>query len=263
MRVRRRLAPPDEEPRRLPTWVVLGAMRCGTGSLHRALRRHPDVHASPRKEIRFFDLRFAKGEAWYRRHFPTEHEARAHEETFGRRLLIGESTPGYLFHPLAPARLKEMLPDAKLVVLVRDPIARAVSHYRLARRKRWEALSLEEALDREPERLAGTEDWSVAHRRQSYVARGLYAEQLDRWLEHFPTEQILVCTSEELFAEPDCTFGQICRFIGADPVPSGQVEWVQRSPRSTVPPEIRARLEKQFAEPNARLYRLLGRDLGW
>jgi Sulfotransferase domain len=246
-------------------------MRCGTGSVHRALGRHPDVHASGRKEVRFFNLRFAKGEAWYRRHFPTEREARAHLDAFGRPLLIGESTPDYLFHPCAPPRMKEMLPDARLIVLVRDPVARAVSHYHLARRKRWEELSLEHALDREPERLAGVEERlladpgyrSFAHRRQSYVARGRYAEQLERWLEHFPAEQILVCKSEELFAEPDRMFDQICRFIGADPTAWGHVPWVRRSPRSTVPPEIRTRLEKQFAEPNARLYRLLGRDLDW
>ena len=152
-------------------------MRCGTGAVHHALGSHPGIHASDRKEIRFFDVRYGNGEAWYRRHFPTDTQARALEEQTGRSLPIGESTPAYVFHPAVPARLKRMVPDARLVVLVREPVARAVSHYHLAVRKRWEDLSFEEAIEREPERLAGVEERqladpefrSAAHRHLSYV----------------------------------------------------------------------------------------------
>ena len=269
---RQRLAPASRrEQGRLPTWFILGAMRCGTGAVHRALGSHPGIHASDRKEIRFFDVRYGNGEAWYRRHFPTDTQARALEEQTGHPLPIGESTPAYVFHPAVPARLRRMVPGARLVVLVREPVARAVSHYHLAVRKRWEDLELRGG-DR-ARAGASRRRRGAAARRPGVPQRGAPAPELRLpWPVRTAARALAGAVSrgadpgqksEDLYAEPDRVLGEICEFIGAPPLPAVQLGWVTRSPKTSVPDDARTLLAERFAEPNARLYELLGRDLGW
>jgi hypothetical protein len=250
--------------RPLPDFLVLGAQKAGTTALYSYLRRHPDVTGPRWKEVSYFDRHYARGPAWYRGNFPV---------TFGgrRAALVGEASPSYLFHPLAPERAAALVPDARLVALLRDPVERAHSQYRHSVDFGREPLSFEEALDREEERLEGEVERLCADPRAfsrawwdwSYVARGLYAEQLERWYAAFPREQLLVLANEELAERPAETYARVLTFLGAPPHELDAYPRVFDRDYPDMRPETRERLVERFAEPNRRLYELLGRDLGW
>jgi hypothetical protein len=164
------------------------------------------------------------------------------------------------------------VPDARLIVLLRDPVARALSHYHHEVALGMEPLSFEEALDAEPERLDGEERRivqfpgyiSVAHQHHSYVARGHYADQLERWFASFPRERTLILVSEDFFADPAGVVGEILEFLELPPMPEAAPFRVPNA-RSYegMEPATRRLLTETFRDSNARLAELLGRDPGW
>jgi len=117
----------------LPDVVIVGAQRAGTTSCFRYVEQHPQVVGAIRKEVHYFDVdaKFAKGEGWYRAHFPTTRELAALERSDGLRRLVMEGTPAYMFRDYAPARMVALLPEAKLVALLRNPVDRALSNWKL------------------------------------------------------------------------------------------------------------------------------------
>jgi hypothetical protein len=264
----------------LPDFLVIGAQKAGTTSLYAYLVAHPDICAAGRKEVHYFDLNHERGPGWYRSMFPLRAAARARALRTGRPQLTGEASPYYLFHPLAPERAAALVPDAKLVVLLRDPVERAWSHYRHEVRAGREPLSFADALDAEPERLAGTVEAIRAgappsvwenHRRYSYVARGRYAEQLRAWLAVFEREQLLVLRAEDLFAAPEQQWRRTLDFLGVRA--EAAIDFaVHNSGESSsgggsgVPADQRERLAEVFAEPNDELASwagLGGISAGW
>ena len=249
--------------RPLPGFLILGAQKAGTTALYAYLRRHPHINGPSWKEVSFFDRHWTRGEAWYRGNFPNVLRARGD--------LVGEASPSYLFHPLAPRRVAELVPDARLIALVRNPVDRAYSHYHHEVALGREPLSFEGALAAEEERTAGEEERLVAEPRYfshawwnyTYQARGRYAEQLERWLEVFPREQLLILPSEELLGEPERAHVRVLEFLGAEPVGLEAYPRVFERRYEPMRPDTRAELSEYYAEPNRRLYGLLGRDLGW
>jgi Sulfotransferase domain len=249
--------------RQLPDFLVLGAQKAGTTALYAYLRRHPQITGPSWKEVSFFDRHWARGEFWYRGNFPNVVRSRGK--------LVGEASPSYVFHPLAPERVNELVPEARLVVLVRNPIDRALSHYNHEVALGREPLSFEEALDAEDERLRGEVERMAADPRyfsrewwsHTYKARGRYAEQLERWLAVFPPEQLLVLSSDELGSEPERAHARVLEFLGAPAQRLDAYPRVYERDYEPMKPEARERLAAEFEEPNRRLYELLGRDLGW
>src|SRR5262249_28187228 len=157
------------------------------------------------KEVSFFDRHYARGEAWYRGHFPNALRRRAVERRTGAVPLAGEASPSYVFHPFAPERVAKLVPDVRLVVLVRNPVDRALSHYHHEVALGRESLSFEDAVEQEDGRMRGELDrmrdpsyFSHAWWNYTYLARGRYAEQLERWLTVFPRERLLIVPSEDL-----------------------------------------------------------------
>jgi sulfotransferase family protein len=248
--------------RPLPDFLIIGAQKAGTTALYAYLRQHPQITGPSWKEVSFFDRHYARGEAWYRGNFPNSLRARG---------LVGEASPSYLFHPLAPERVAALVPQAKLVALVRNPADRAFSHYQHEVALGREPLSFEQALEAEDERLRGEEDrmrsdpayFSQAWWDYTYRARGRYAEQLERWLAVFPREQLLIVPNEDLDAEPGETHARVLAFLGAEPHRLESYPRVFERQYAPMRAETRARLTAEFEEPNARLYELLGRNLGW
>lgn len=180
----------------LPTFLIIGAMKAGTTSLHQYLRAHPSVFMPEDKEPQFFSEpeRWARGASWYSTLF----------EPAADFPVRGEASTGYTRfprYPEAPARMASLLPDVRLVYLLRDPVERMRSHYRHGVILGREQRPVDEA-------LLG---------RDGYLDTSRYAMQLRRYLEHFPREQILVVFSEELRRSPMGTLGAVCRFVGADP----------------------------------------------
>lgn len=248
----------------LPDFVIIGGQKCGTTALFRNLRQAPGTEL-PSKELHFFDEGFDRGLDWYRGNFPSP--ARA---PWRQRPLTGEASPYYMFHPLAAQRAWEAVPHARLIALVRNPVTRAASHYYHEVRNGNEQLQFEEALAREEERVAGEAERlatdpdysSFAHRHYSYQGRGLYADQLDAWLERFPRDQLLVLPSERLMERPDEALASIHDFLGLSGERPELAPFNQRD-YPDIPPATEARLAARFEEPNARLYALLGEDFGW
>jgi len=257
--------------RMLPRFIVFGSIRSGTSSIYHNITEHPQVLPALRKQVRFFDLNYFRGVDWYRAHFPTVYrDALARRRGVGRSV-TGEASPEYIYHPLVPERIRETLPDVRLIAFLRDPVERAFSHYHHTRRTSEEPLSFEEAIDREEERITGEQDrmasedgyHATAYQDHAYLAQGRYAEHLERWLECFPAEQMRIIRSEDFFAAPNETLLELSEFIGVGRWRPPNYEVFNRGQKSNMPDEIRERLTAYFAPHNRRLGRLLGRDFGW
>ena len=249
--------------RPLPDFLIIGAQKAGTTALYAYLRRHPAITGPSWKEVSYFDRHYGRGEAWYRGNFPNRVRARGK--------LVGEASPSYIFHPLGPERVKALVPEARLVALVRHPVDRALSHYHHEVALGREPLRFEDALDAEEDRLRGEEErlaadpsyFSRAWWSHAYKSRGRYAEQLERWLAVFPREQLLILPSEDLGGEPERTHTRVLDFLGAVPHRLDAYPRVYERQYEAMSPETRERLAAEFEAPNRRLYELLGRDLGW
>ena len=256
----------------LPDFLVLGGQRCGSTSLYTMLTGHPQVMAASHKEPHFFDRNHRRGKDFYRRLFPLRAHIRARERRLGGLPVVtGEATTYYLAHPAVPGRVAAMLPDVRLVAILRDPVDRAYSHYQLSVRGGWETLSFEEALAAEPERIAGEEQRLLndpdftghSHRYHSYRTRGLYLEQLERWWAVFPADRLLVLRSEDMFADPAAVYAELAAFLGLAPDDRRAFESRNRVSYSGMAEDTRRELEAYYAEPNRRLEARLGRSLGW
>lgn len=265
---------PTAALRALPDFLIIGAQRGGTSSLYRYLGAHPDVFPSVRKETEFFSSYIGRGQGWYRAHFPTRRTLAIHERRHGAAAQTFEATPDYLFDPRAPANVAAALPEARLIVLLRDPVERAFSHYRHMRRLGFEDLEFDVALRQEEERISEDLDRAMHdpnHRpraalRFSYVARGRYVEQLERWYAHFPRKQFLILDSNSLFVDPAAVVHQVCEFLGLQQwAPSvltnhsyaSEAER-RKSQAVRVPETPRTDLEDRFADANDGLEELTG-----
>ena len=199
---------------RPPDFICVGAQKAGTTTLDQHLRCHSQVYLPSIKEVQYFSNKYSKGIRWYHHHFVDATESQR----------IGEVTPYYLFHPFCAERISKSLPQAKIIVLLRDPVARAVSGYFHSRRLGYEPLELEAALLAESERLRGAEKQLAklggrhySHQHHSYLSRSRYEVQLKRYFEHFPESQILVLQSEAFFRSPSEVLSKIFRFLDLAP----------------------------------------------
>ena len=254
----------EEHPRSsgMPDFVIVGTQRGGTTSLYNNLIAHPKIAPAKRKEVHFFSLFFDRGLAWYRAQFPTD---------LPPGTITGESSPYYLFHPLAPQRMRACVPHAKLIVLLRNPVDRAYSHYHLELSRGDETLPFEEAIAHEEERLRGEVDRlladdtyeSFAHQHHSYLARGRYLDQLRAWLNLFPREQLLILKSEDLYHHPTDVVRQATDFLGLPPVSLTDRRAYNEVAYLKMRDGTRARLTADFADKNRELGEYLGQDFGW
>ena len=263
----------------LPNFVIVGAPKCGTSSLAAWLRDHPDAYVVPEKELYYFTSEWERGLDWYETCFAAE-----------GRSAVGEATPTYLHEHRAHERMASTIPAAKLIAMVRDPVDRAYSHYWHWRERKGEARDFESAIAPE---LAGQDG--------VYLAPGRYAEHLEALARHFPPEQLQTIVFDDLASDPHEVFRATCRFLDIDdatvPESVGSVansfqyyypRWLwaifvrvrigrllpgragaalyramvrTADPYPPMAPSTRDKLAGYFAEPNAALARMLGRDL--
>lgn len=259
-----------------PSFVVIGAKRGGTTSLYRYLLEHPSIAplfpgVLHMKRPRYYDLHYSRGLRWYCSHFPLMVGGRSIVRPWIQPLLAGEASPYYLFHPLAPERLARDFPDVRLIVMMRDPVERAYSHYKERRKHGAEPLAFEEALAAEPDRLRGEAERiirepgyrSVEHEDHSYVAQGRYLDMLERWFAFFPRSHFHIAVSEEFYADPGRVVNDIWSFLGLPPRELRSRMRHNYIPAPGIPASTRQFLQSSFAEHNRELERLLGRTLPW
>ena len=254
----------------VPDFIIIGAQRAGTTSLYNYLIAHPSVVAPFMKEVHFFDVNFDKGLTWYRAHFPNYlHKYLVQVQR--RRCVTGEASPYYLFHPHVPRRISEVLPQAKLIVLLRNPIDRAYSHYHHEVRSGREQRSFEAAIAQESEwlqdeiaRMVADEHYqSHNHQCCTYVSRGIYIDQLQRWMNYFSQEQMLILKSEDVNKNSPAAMSRVLAFLD---LPKWELKHYRKYhsyPYPTMEPNTRAYLTSYFAPFNRRLYEFLGADFGW
>lgn len=256
--------------RLMPDFLIIGAQRCGTTSLYRYLSKHAYVTPALRKEIHFFDINYRKGMAWYRAHFPslwTKIVRKSRKSCF----ITGEASPYYIFHPHAPKRIARVIPSVKLIVLLRNPVDRAYSHYHHALRQGNETLSFEDAIGNEEERLCREmekmlEDenyYSFNHQKYSYLSRGIYSEQIETWLTLFPREQILIEKSEDLYTNPQMILNRVLDFLSLPAWEMDEDIKYNTGSYGPIDPNTRERLIDFYRQHNARLYQLLGIEFDW
>lgn len=266
----------DDEPSggSLPDFLIIGEAKTGTTFLYYLLTRHPYVEPAATKEVHYFDRRrkgYEENLDWYQSQFPPP----AWKQ--GRRVITGEASPYYMYHPHAARRASEVVPKARIIALLRNPVDRAYSEYQHKVRDGREELGFEEATASESERIRGERERLLANeqagspnlRNFSYLSRSIYVDQLLEWERYFGREQLLVLSSEELFDSPLETLKRAMEFLDLP-------EWAPEdldslsNPDSrheanydSMSPETRQKLEAYFAPHNQRLYDFLGRDFGW
>jgi hypothetical protein len=260
--------------RMTPGFLIIGGQRCGTTSMYRTLSQHPAVLKAVRhKGVHYFDTQYDKGLSWYRAHFPLQRTADAVEQELGVRPLTFESSPYYMFHPLAAERIAADLPGVKVVVLLRDPVERAYSAWAHELARGFEdQTDFEAALALEDSRLAGEAErlatepgyYSHSHQHHGYLQRGRYIEHLERLEKTFGRDRMHVVDSHRFFTDPEPVYDGVLQFLGL-PHLGGYPAFEQHNarPRSPMDPAVRARLEEHFAPYDERLAAWLGEPVSW
>jgi hypothetical protein len=248
--------------RMLPDFIIVGAQRAGTTSLYKYIAQHPDVgRVRLGKGVHYFDTNAERSVAWYRSHFPVDAKKVPLWPGPGH---VGEGAPYYMFHPECPERIKATLPDVKVIAILRDPVERAHSQWAHETARGFEDLPFDLALRAEDDRLDGQDailadpaGRSFSHQHHSYVARGLYAGQVQRLWDTFGVDRVLIIPSLRLFENPAAAYSQTLAFLGLSEY---RATYEVHNARSY--PDISADEEEflagKFAESNERLVEMLG-----
>ncbi len=246
-----------------PHFMIIGTQKGGTNSLYHYLVQHPQIVPATQKEIHFFSLNYQKGWPWYQSQFP--------EKVDGIHVLTGEGSPYYLFHPHVPQRVYQDCPQTKLIVLLRNPVDRAISHYYWEVKLGFESLSFPEAISQEPQRLQGELEklaqdpnyYSYNHQHFSYLSRGIYLHQLQRWLQFFPKQQFLFLHSEAFYANPKAVVNQVFQFLDLEPYLLPDYPIINANAYPQVSVTLRQQLTEYFNLYNQQLSDLLNQDFNW
>lgn len=243
--------------RRLPDFIIIGVQKGGTTSLFHYLKLHPCVRMSSLKEVHFFDNNYSKGINWYKSYFPFK--------SYSKNKIVGEASPYYVFHPHALKRIKKTLPNVKIIVIFRDPIERAYSHYKMEFRKGKESHSFKEAIslessriDKEYVKLISDENYySFNYQTYSYMKRGLYGKQLEDIYKYFNKEDVCVLQSVDLLNSPETTLKRVYDFLNIPAVLPSKYEIFNKGNSSKLDPSTVAYLSEYFKNDSELFKKLI------
>ena len=197
-------------------FLIIGAQKCATTALHELLRNHPDIAMPLEKEVPFFTGAEQSEQAW---------QSFASDQ-FGvqnSHKLWGKASPQYMCDPMVPARIGALMPSVKLVAILRDPIDRTLSHFRMGQRRETESRTFPEAVrpllgQDKPDRaeLSPVPDHATGYQSEAefYVAWSEYGRSLAAYLQHFKSEQLLILYTEDLEQKPEATLDRLLEYIG-------------------------------------------------
>ena len=243
------------KPVKVPNFIIIGCQRCGTTSLYTYLAQHPQILTPIKKEMDFFSWHFDRGIDWYLAHFPPMPP--------GEPFLTGEASPSYFDSRETPERLYSLFPEAKLIVLLRNPVDRAISQFYRLTGLNWEARSLDRVISDEIERLNQNPEYIIGEEPGNYLARGRYIEFIKNWRTFFPPEQLLILKSEDFYAGAAATLKQVLEFLD---LPEYQLSEYQNANPGSYPPvnqSIRDWLRDYFRPYNQQLEEYLRRKFDW
>lgn len=255
----------------LPDMLIVGGQRCGTTTLFKALTEHRSfLGPTLRKGVHYFDLRPEQSIDWYRAHFPMRGALENLRRSQDGPVVVGESSPYYLWHPLAAERIGRTLPGVRVIALLRDPVERAYSAHAHELARGFETEDFEHALELEPHRLAGQDarlrrgeiTRSLAHQHLAYIQRGEYISQLERMEDAVGRRQMLVIDSADFWLAPDRNWQEVTAFLG---LPDQHIGLKQHNARSRAPMSdtLRAKLHAHYESLDTRLARWWGRTPSW
>lgn len=253
-----------------PEFLIAGAMKCGTTSLYNYLGQHPRVAKARKKELHYFDWNYHLGPVWYASQFPVS-SWHGLSRSARPTVITGEASTDYLFHPRALERIVDALPSVKLIVLVRNPVDRAYSHYHHERKQGVETATFEQAVAEEPRRLAGEVERlrddpgysGHAYRRYSYLARGIYVDGVCSALDALSPSRVLVMRSEDLFDASADAMARVLEFLELPVVALAHYPKLYAGRYPPMAEGTRRELLDYFRPHNQRLADVLGRDLDW
>lgn len=242
--------------------IGLGAQRCGTTFFYNLLKQHPEINASFKKEIHYFDIMYHKDDSWYLKQFPS----------FNRKINF-EISPYYIFHNHSPNRIYDFsdFHDIKFIVFLRDPVQRAISQWRHETTNKHEKLDFEQAIKIEESRLSKEKEiflsggFSYSHNHFSYKTKGKYFNQLILWLDLFGREKFLILKSEDLYKDPEKILSQTEKFLQI----KNHEYNLSKSNRNKTKNNVKIDYQTQeslysyFEEYNNQLYNLIDRDMNW
>jgi hypothetical protein len=210
-----RVLPHQGDPPKV-NFLICGTQKGGTTSLDSYLRQHPEICMAEYKELHFFDSE--KNFLYPNPDYSVYHDA---FQPSTDQVILGETTPAYMYWYSAPKRIWEYNPQMKLILLLRNPIERAYSHWNMQRERGYDELPFVEAIKAEENRRR--DSLPFQNRRFSYLDRGFYSEQINRLRAFFPDEQILILKSESLSQDPQQTLQEIYNFLGVTVVKNTEV----------------------------------------
>ncbi|XP_057682367.1 heparan sulfate glucosamine 3-O-sulfotransferase 3A1-like [Corythoichthys intestinalis] len=264
-----RLSPLGEGTKKLPQALIVGVKKGGTRALLEFLRIHPDIRAAG-AEPHFFDRNYDKGLLWYRDLMPNTLEGQ----------ITMEKTHSYFVTKEAPARISAMSRDTKLIVVVRDPVTRAISDYTQTLSKKPDIPSFESLTFKNRTTGLIETSWSA-------IQIGIYAKHLDNWLQHFPMKQILIVSGERLISDPAGELSRVQNFLGLKSIitdkhfyfnqtkgfpclkkaeGSSKPHCLGKTKGRTHPeirPEVVRRLRAFYRPLNMKFYQMTAHNFGW
>jgi lipopolysaccharide transport system ATP-binding protein len=246
-----------------PDYIILGAQKGGTTTLFYQLSQHPQVDNSSIKELHYFDLGYDQPIESYVNFFRDKK----------RSCITGESSPYYIFHPHAAARIKKHFPKTKFIVLLRNPIKRAYSHYQMMKRRGIDPTeTFEEAISRENERIGELYKKMVNNEKEnyidvqmfSYIMRGDYSKQIKVWLDLFPKERFIFIESEEYYANTQKELKKIYSFLKIECIYPKDLETIRhKAEYNPIDSTLYEKYYSYFRELNKELPQLTGRNYSW
>ncbi len=241
---------------KLPDYLIIGETKCGTTSFYNYLIQHPKIldtygngdqvdEIYRTKEIRFFDRYFDRGVEWYKSCFPDTKEGE----------ITGEATPMYMYRTLALFRIKQVVPQAKFIIQLRNPVDRLYSNYQ--HYHKW--------VPGFKEKYRDFAHYLNSARDTDYflIDKGIYVQTIERWFSFFPEEQFFIFSLEELQQNPQKVYSAALKFLGVEDFRLSKFESYRALDYSPMEEEIRNMLIEFYYPFNQKLYRLLNRKFDW
>jgi Sulfotransferase domain len=254
-----------------PDFIIIGAMKAATTAIYDYLQQHPYVIPRLPKELHFFSQPkyYAKGWSWYLSNFNAKVKP-----DYEQKFILGEASPSYLLDSEVSSRIKAFYPQVKLIVSLRNPTDRAISHYyHQVKRQKDELRSIDEAFSKNAieqcieaatefgnnlKKLRQQKSWETFR----YLFFGQYSSQLEQWFQFFPRDQILILNQGDLEINPEQFIQMLFHFLDLPPHEI-LVEKVYANTYPDIQPELRSRLNEYFKPFNQQLEKLLNREFNW
>jgi len=255
----------------LPNFLIIGAAKAGTSSLYEYLIQHPSISRCVVKEPNYFTTYYDRGINWYKSCFPFSYSANYKEKIQKKKFLTGEATARYYWYPYAPKRAAEIIPNAKIILLLRNPVDRCYSDYNMKFKNEVEKNTFEDAIevehkiiDGEWEKMLSDEKYfSFKFTANGYIAKGLYLKYIKNWRKFFSKEQILILKSEDFFKNPEKITNEVFEFLKLSPIKLKKYQIIRKGNYKEMNPETRKKLVEYFKPHNEKLYQYLERDFDW